>query len=477
MRINKKTNRQKDGKISRRDFLSGTAATAAAFTIVPQTVLGQGVSVAPSNRVNIAVIGTGGKGIRNIKSLFKHSDLHITDLCDVNKVSDYSAFYYRGTAGLEPAKKCVETHYAKKRASGTYKGCATHIDFREMLDKENGIDAVMIATPDHVHAVATMAAIKKGKHVYCEKPLTHSVYEARMITEAARKAGVATQMGNQGHSSEDIRLMCEWIWDGAIGPVREVHVWSDDGYFNGDLKDRPKETPPIHPGLNWDLWLGPASYRPYYPAYAPFSWRGWWDFGGGAIGDLGCHNLDSPFWALKLGHPAEVEASSVKFNSEVVPSGNIIRYKFPARDDMPPVELTWHDGGLRPPRPECLENGRKMGNSGVIFIGDKGVIKCGGWSKSPRIIPETKMKAYKRPPKTLTRSNGHYRDWLDACKGGVPASSNFDCSGPLTEMALLGNVALRTGKKLHWDGNNLKATNAPEADKYIRPPYREGWTL
>lgn len=477
MRINKMTSRQKDGRISRRDFLSGTAATAAAFTIVPQTVLGQGGSVAPSNRVNIAVIGTGGKGIRNIKSLFKHSDMHITDLCDVNKVSDYSAFYYRGTAGLEPAKECVETHYAKKRASGTYKGCATHIDFREMLDKENGIDAVMIATPDHVHAVAAMAAIKKGKHVYCEKPLTHSVYEARMITEAARKAGVATQMGNQGHSSEDIRLMCEWIWDGAIGLVREVHVWSDDGYFNGDLKDRPKETPPIHPGLNWDLWLGPASYRSYHPAYAPFSWRGWWDFGGGAIGDLGCHNLDSPFWALKLGHPAEVEASSVKFNSEVVPSGNIMRYKFPARDDMPPVELTWYDGGLRPPRPECLEKGRKMGNNGVIFIGDKGIIKCGGWSKSPRLIPETKMKAYKRPPRTLPRSNGHYRDWLDACKGGAPASSNFDCAGPLTEMALLGNVALRTGKKLHWDGKKLKAVNAPEADKYIRPPYRDGWTL
>ena len=477
MRIHKKANEQKDGKISRRDFLSGTAATAAAFTIVPQAVLGQGGFVAPSNRVNIAVIGTGGQGISNIKSLLKYSDTHITDLCDVNKISDYSAFYYRGTAGLEPAKEYVETHYAKGKPSGIYKGCATHIDFREMLDKKNDIDAVLVATPDHVHAVATMAAIKKGKHVYCEKPLTYSVYEARMITEAARKAGVATQMGNHGHSGEGIRLMCEWIWDGAIGTVREVHVWSDVGYFNGEHTDRPKETPPIHPGLNWDLWLGPASYRPYHPAYAPFNWRSWWDFGTGALGDFGCHNMDSPFWALKLGHPTELEASSIRFNSEVIPSGNIIRYKFPARDDMPPVELTWYDGGLRPPRPECLEKGRKLGNNGTIFIGDKGVIKCGGWSRSPRLIPETKMKAYKRPPKTLPRSKGPHRDWLDACKGGAPASSNFDCAGPLTETVLLGNVAIRTGKELRWDGKNLKATNAPEADKYIRPPYRDGWIL
>jgi predicted dehydrogenase len=399
-------------------------------------------------------------------------------VCDVAEVVDYSHVEFGGKAGLKVALETVDQHNAERKKSGVYKGCAGYADFREMLDKETGIDAVVVSTPDHVHAVACMAAIKKGIHVYCEKPLTHSVYETRMVTESARKAGVATQMGNHGHSGEGIRLAVEWIRDGAIGPVREVHGWTGVGREDWvKTKGRPKETPPVPETLDWELWIGPAPYRPYHPAYAPYNWRGWWDFGTGAIGDMACHNLDPAFWALDLGSPISVEASCSGLNDETVPFGALYQYEFPARGGMPPVTLKWYDGGLMPPRPEELEEGRRMGDEGVYFVGDKGVLLMGGWAESPRLIPESKMKAYIRPPKTIPRIKGHHRDWIDACKGGDPASSNFDYSGPLTEMVLLGQVALRTGKKLVWDGPNLKATNAPEADKYIKPIFREGWSL
>ena len=400
-------------------------------------------------------------------------------LCDVNQESDYTPFYYDDeTAGLRPALKIVEEFYADQERSGTYKGCAAYQDFHEMLEKERGIDAVVISTPDHVHAVACMAAIKKRKHVYCEKPLTHSVYETRVVTEAARKAGVATQMGNHGHSGEGIRLTVEWIRDGAIGPVREVHGWSDVGGSSwADMEDRPEETPPVPETLDWDRWLGPAPYRPYHPAYAPYNWRGWWDFGTGGIGDMACHNLDPAFWALDLGYPSNVEASSSRLSAETVPAGALYHFEFPARSDMPPVTMKWYDGGLMPPRPRELEEGRRMGGDGIYFVGDEGVIMCGGWGGTPRIIPESKMQAFKRPPRTIPRVPGHRPDWINACKGGNPATTNFNYAGPLTEMVLLGNVALRTRKKLYWDGPNMKAKNVPEADKYIRPKFRDGWSL
>ena len=470
----------KSKRVSRREFLGRAAATATAFTIVPRYVLGGRAYTRPSNKVNIAVIGTGGQGVHNIRALLQHPDVQVMAICDVTEEADYSRFYYGGTAGRKPALQLVQKHYADRKSTAKYAGCAQYIDFRKMFDKEKAIDAVLVATPDHIHAIAAMAAIKNGKHVYCEKPLTHSVYETRKITEAARQAKIATQMGNQGHSGEGIRLTCEWIWDGAIGPVREVHSWSNTGVDWAEYRvDRPKETPPVPPGLDWDLWLGPASKRPYHPAYAPYNWRGWWDFGTGAIGDMACHNIDPAFWALGLGHPVGVEGSATNINSETTPFGSVVHYEFPARGDMPPVKVTWYGGGLMPPRPEELEPGRKLtgGGNGILFVGDKGKIMCDGWGGSPRIIPETKMKAYKRPPKTIPRSAGHHRDWIDACKTGKPASSNFDYAGPMTEVILLGNVALRTGEKLSWDGANMKATNLPEADNYIRPEYHNGWTL
>jgi len=472
-------NIKKNGrKITRREFLGSSAAAAAAFTIIPRSVLGASKNPAPSKKVNVAFIGTGDMGIGNLNNCLNLPDVEVIAVCDVAEEVDYGNVEFGGKAGLKVALESVKQHYASRTKSGTYKGCAGYVDFREMLAKETGIDAVVVSTPDHVHAVACMTAIKKGKHVYCEKPLTHSVYETRMVTEAARKARVATQMGNHGHSGEGIRLAVEWIQDGAIGPVREVHGWTSVGRPDWvQMKSRPKETQPVPKSLDWNLWIGPAPYRPYHSAYAPYNWRGWWDFGTGAIGDMACHNLDPAFWALDLGAPSSIEASCSGLNDEVVPYGALYNYEFPARGEMPPVTLKWYDGGLLPPRPQELEEGRRMRGDGLYFVGDKGVIMLGGWAESPRIIPESKMKAYKQPPKTIPRVKGHHRDWIDACKGGNPASSNFNYAGPLTEAVLLGNVALRTGKKIYWDNAKLKATNAPEADQYIKSVFREGWSL
>ena len=473
----KNMSQKSSNKVSRRNFLKKSAAAAAGFTIVPRYVLGGVGNIAPSERINVAIIGTGGQGITNIKGLFEHDDVQIPVICDVNEESDYSRFYYGGTAGSKPAMKLINEHHAMQ---GINKECKLYTDFRVMLEKEKNIDAVLVATPDHIHAVAAMAAIKAGKGVYCEKPLTHSIWETRKLTEAARKAGVATQMGNQGHSGEGIRLTVEWIRAGVIGNIREVHSWTGVGGTTWTrLAARPKDKPTVPKGFNWDLWLGPVQYRDYHPAYAPYNWRGWWDFGTGALGDMACHNIDPAIWALNLKYPESIEAHSAPLNDETVPTACIYYYKFAADGNRPAVDVTWYDGGLMPPRPEELEPGRNLGDNGILFVGDKGVIRCAGWGGSPRIIPEAKMKECmsKLPPKTLERSKGHHRDWLDACKGGKPPSSNFSASGPLTEIVLLGNVALRTGEKIYWDGPNMKAKNCDKADEFIRPVYRQGWSL
>ena len=435
---------------------------------------------APSQKVNLAFIGCGGKGIQNLNRFILLPDVNVVALCDVNRESDYTPFYYGGTAGLRPASKVVEKTYADRAESGTYKGCNYYHDYQEMLDTQTDIDAVVVSTPDHMHAVVAMAAIKAGKHVYCEKPLTHSIYETRMLTEAARRAGVATQMGNHGHSGEGIRLTVEWIRDGAIGNIREVHGWSEVGGGSWTKLDaRPTRKKRVPRGFDWDRWLGPAQERPYHPAYAPYNWRGWWDFGTGAIGDMACHNLDPAFWALDLGAPTTVEGSSSTLNGESVPRAALYHYEFDAKGDRPAVTLNWYDGGLRPPRPAGLDEGRRIGGDGVYFVGDEGVIMCGGWGGTPRIIPESKMRSYKRPEKTIPRVEGHFQDWVDACKsaGSHEASGNFNYGGPLTEMVLLGGVALRTGKKITWDGENMVAKGVPEADQYIRPEFRNGWSL
>ncbi|MBN2412500.1 Gfo/Idh/MocA family oxidoreductase [candidate division KSB1 bacterium] len=447
--------------MDRRAFLGVTAA-ASAFMIVPRHVLGGNRFTAPSDKLNIAGIGVGGRGGADLRELETEN---IVALCDVD---------------WNEAGETFKRYPEAKR----YK------DFRVMLDKQNDIDAVVVGTPDHVHAVATMAAIKAGKHVYTEKPLTYTVREARLLLEAAREAKVATQMGNQGHAMEEARLLCEWIWDGAIGTVREVHAWTPHPVWPQGL-DRPTDTPPVPDYLDWDLWLGPAPYRPYHPAYLPMLWRGWWDFGTGGLGDMGCHIFDPIFWALKLDYPESVEAScsmfvreglnwDKEFNTESYPQASIVYYNFPARGDLPPVKLTWYDGGLMPETPEELEPGRKMGDQygGVLYVGDKGKILTGSHgARGVRIIPEKKMQEYKRPPKILPRSIGHHMEWVAACKGGEPAGMNFEKAVPLTETVLLGNIALRTGKRLKWDRENMRFSNDEEANIFLHREYRDGWTL
>jgi len=460
---------------SRRSFLAG-AAGAAAIAIVPRHVLGGQGHVPPSEKTTLAGIGTGGQGIQNIRILLQFPEVQVVAVCDVNRESnDYLSVNWgmckeQRPAGREPARRLVEEHYAKEKGSGTYRGCKGYNDFRELLAKEK-VDAVMVATPDHAHAVITMAAIKAGKHVYCEKPLTYSVYEARQVALAAKRAKVATQLGNQGQALEEARLVREFIMDGAIGPVREVQVWSGPRFWPWPAGDcRPPETPPVPDGLDWDLWLGPAPERPYHPAYCPWVWRNWWDFGTGLLGDLWCHKVSTVFKALNLGHPTTVEASSTKMNSETYPIGIIARYEFPARGDMPPLTLTWYDGGLKPARPKDLERGRGMDD--VIYIGDAGTLM------GHRLIPESKMKRYGRPPKKLARSVGHHKEWIDACRGGPPAGSNFvDHSGILTEVCMLGNVALRADNQIYWDGPNLKVTNDAGANRFLHRQYRSGWRL
>ena len=446
------------GTISRRSFLAAAGAVTT-FMALPAHVLGRAGEISPNGKLNIAGVGVGGQGGHDVDEF---SSENIVALCDVD-----------------------EAHAA--RVFKKYPNAKRYKDFRQMLDQDQSIDAVVVGTPDHLHAIVSVTTIKHGKHVYCEKPLTRTVYEARVVAKAAREAKVATQMGNQGMAFEGNRLINEWLWAGAIGPVREVHVWSDRPTHRGKMPlwwpqgvERPKDTPPVPDTLDWDLWLGPAPVRPYHPAYVPFRWRGWWDFGTGGLGDMGIHNLAPVFSALKLGAPETVQASSTPVFPETVPLAAIVHYQFPARGDMPPVQLHWYDGGLLPERPaELGENPVMDAEDGIIFVGDKGKMLVKGWGGDhPRLIPESADKAYQRPPKTLPRSIGHYKEWVQACKTGSATRSNFDFAGPLTEAVLLGSVCIRNGgDKLTWDSANLKITNDSDANKFLHYEYRKGWSL
>lgn len=442
-------------KTSRRQFLRGAASAAAAFTIVPRYVLGAGVTP-PSEKLNIAGVGIGGQGGGNVDAV---SGENIVALCDVD------ARRARGTFEKFPKAK-------------------QYRDFRKMFDEmDKQIDAVVVSTPDHTHAAAVMAAIKRGKHVYCEKPLAHSIYEIRELIKAAREHKVVTQLGNQGHSFDDIRRFCEWIWDGAIGNVYEVHAACDANHSKIGQLARLSEKHEVPPELDWNLWLGPAKYRPYHPMYLPGSWRGWMPFGSGTIGDWICHVVDPVFWALDLGAPtsvqAEAEGYDPKRHADTFPAGTIVKFEFPARGKRGAVKLVWFDGEKKIPRPEELEAERKVVNTGAIVIGDKGKIMYGSHGAGGvRIIPEMKMKEYKLPSQTLPRVKGHHYDWLQAIKNGTQAGSNFDYGGPLTEIAQLGIIATKMlGQKLEWDSKNMRFTNCDAANQLINPPYREGWTL
>ncbi len=447
-------------RISRRDVLAEAAALAAAagvFSIVPRHALGGPRNIPPSEKMNIAGVGVGGMGAVNLRALESEN---IVALCDVDQ------------------------HFAGPTIQ-RYPKAGLYTDFRKMLDKQKDIDGVLVATPDHTHAVISLAAMRAGKHVYCQKPLTHDVYEARTLAQAAKQCKVATQMGIQGHSMEGIRLICEWIWAGLIGEVREVDAWCSLSYYPwGHAKwsspwgVRPKETPPLPAGLDWDLWIGPAPMRPYHRAYHPVTWRCWWDFGCGMMGDRGAHTLDPVFQALKLGPPASIDATCCGGTADVHPLSAIVTFRFPERAGLPPLRLTWYEG-TRPPRPEDLEDGRSLPDQGgTLFKGSKGTIMAGVYGESPRIIPEAKMRELKLPDKTLPRVRGsHEQDWVRACKTGQPAGADFAYSGPLIELCLLGNLAKRVNTRIVWDAENLKITNLPEANRYLRTERRKGWEL
>jgi predicted dehydrogenase len=462
---------------SRRQFIA-TASAAAAVTIVPRHVLGGSGFVAPSDKVNVALIGAGGQGLHNTRALFEEKDCQVIALADPAEDWDMSSFYYGGRAGRGPVRAEIEARYA---ATTPNFRCAVYEDFRVMLEREKAIDAVLIATPDHLHAYVAILAMKAGKHVYCEKPLTHNVWEARAVARVAKETGVATQLGNQGRSSEGHRETCEWIWDGAIGAVSEVHAWSGQA---GRLRpiERPEGTPDVPAGLNWDLWLGTRAERPYHPAYAPSRWRGFWAFGGGVLPDMAVHNIDPAFDALELDAPETVEATATAVDPDMCARGVFVTWRFAATAKRGPLVLHWYDGGLMPPTPPGIdpEDPRQRlgeGANGILFVGERGYITCAGWSGMPRLLPIERNREYKRPPKTLPRVEGHHADWLQACKGGTPACSNFGYGARLTELVLLGNVALRTRKRLSWDAAGMRASNAPEADQYLKDEYRKGWEI
>ena len=437
-------------QLTRRSILRSTALAGVGYwTAAGSWATAQ--SKSPNEKLNIAGIGVGGRGAADVGGV---AGENIVALCDVDE----------------------------KQAGGTFEKfpkAKRFKDFRVMFDKMHAqIDAVVIGTPDHTHAPAGMMAMKLDKHCYCEKPLTHSVYEARTMAETAKKHKLVTQMGTQIHAGANYRRAVELVQSGAVGSVREVHVWLGANFSGppepagASQPDAPTDKPPVPPTLDWDLWLGPAPHRPYHSEYAPFKWRYWWAFANGQLGDFFCHYCDLAFWALKLRHPTTIEARG-SVHPESAAKWTIARQEYPQRDGLPPVTLNWYNGGGYP----ALVKEKKIPTwgSAVLFVGSKGML-ISDYGRH-QLLPEEKFASFKRPDPTIPDSIGHHREWTEACKTGGATTCNFDYSGALTEAALLCNVALRTGKKITWDAANLKAVGCPEADPYIRREYREGWTL
>ena len=487
---------------SRRDFLKKTGLVTAAFTILPGRVISGPGKIAPSDKLNIAGIGIGGKGHVNLKGMDTEN---IVALCDVD-------WRYADTCFKE------------------FPGARKYWDWRKMFDEMgSSIDGIMVATADHTHAAIAATALTMGKHVYCQKPLTHTVYESRLLTRLAAKNKVATQMGNQGNSHDDVRKLCEWIWNNEIGEIREVHAWTDRPIWPQGIP-RPSKVMPVPKTMNWDLFIGPAPMRPFNDVYTPWNWRGWWDFGTGAFGDMACHVLDPVYRALKLGYPDKVRGSSTSINTESAPQAETVEFAFPARDNMPKVafprvKVHWYDGGLLPNLTDLLPEGENLmadGLGGCLFIGSRDTLMCGCGGFNPRLlsgrVPEVKPYLRRIPGGNTFYPNGpHEQDWIRACKESpgsrTEGSSDFAYSGPFNEMVMLGVLAVRLqglNKALSWDGENMRFTNISpgeelkimvsddfkvvdghptfdkkyqtfnalkSAEQYIKHTYREGWSL
>ena len=448
-----------DHKLTRRAFLAATTTAtvaATAFAARPNTAKVVPKKVSPNEKLNVAGIGVGGKGLGDIMSCRSEN---IVALCDADWERAGEAFY-------------------KMPKAKQYK------DYRQMFEEMGDrIDACTISTPDHTHAPAAFLAMGLGKHVYVQKPMTHTIAEAYLLRKTAREAKVATQMGNQGHCGNGVRALCEMMWAGAIGDVKETHIWTNRPIWPQGIPD-PLPAEDVPQTLDWDLWIGAAPTRAYNHGYAPFNWRGWWDFGCGAIGDMACHIMDPAFWSLKL---MEADTFSVELisqegcNAQTAPTKSVLKYQFPARAGMPPVDVYWHDGGLLPERPAGVPENQKLGDgdNGSLFIGAKGVMTSGCYGGESRLLPDELMTDYKRPEPTLTRIKGEnpYRNWLEACKGGEPAASNFEYAVPLTTVANMGNVALCAGKRIEFDVKKMKITNDEAANAFLSKEYRKGWEL
>lgn len=441
--------------ISRRHFFYGTLLAGA----IPAAGFGSVASLkhlgykSPNEKLNYAAIGAGGKGFSDILG------------CRTENL----------VAMADPDEKRAERAFKQFEKTPRYK------DFRQMFDKESkNIDAVIVSTPDHMHATAAMWAITRGKHVYCQKPLVRTIWEAQELMKAARKHGVATQMGNQGYSNEGARQACEIVWNGDIGNVTELHAWTNRPlkYWPQGPDVIPKEEP-VPPTLDWNVWLGDSAPRPYSSAYLPGKWRAFPEFGCGAIGDMACHIMGTPNMALKLGSPTGVECLKQEGKSQYTfPQQSLIRFDFPARGSMPPVRVFWHDGMERQPEFEGVPKGELLGDSdvnGSLFIGDKGMLTTGCYGERTRLVPASKMADYTLPPQLLTRSPGHYRDWIRACKGGDLACSNFDVAAPFVSWMLLGVIAMKYEGPLQWDANKMQFTNNKDANRWLKPKFRKGW--
>jgi predicted dehydrogenase len=450
--------------VTRRRFISTSLAAGASLVSGIHSERAFSSEARFDQRIKVAVVGAGGRGADNLQDL-RPTGVDIVALCD-----------------------CDERRAAPSFKS--YPDAKRYTDWRRLFDEPATFDAVLVATPDHNHAIVSVAAMKLGKHVYCEKPLAHSIWEARQMAEAAAKAGVATQMGTQGHAFEGTRRAVEVFRSGVLGEVRELHVWTDrpKGWWSQGV-GRPQGSPPVPQGLDWDVWLGPAPRRPFHPDYVPFKWRGFWDFGTGALGDMGVHNLDTAFWGLELTAPTSVKikerspAYTDPSASESLPLWSVIEFEFPARGNLPSVKMTWYDGGKLPPRDLFQGEPIPARDGGSLAIGLKGSLLTrtwhGGESKSDMfvLLPRKQFAEFEPPQRTLPRVTSHHHEWVAACRGEGKPLSNFGYASVLTESLLIGNLALRTGRDLRWDSRAMQAVGCPEADSYIRPDFRKGWSI
>ncbi len=497
--------------ITRRRFLS-TSATTAAISVVPRRVLGGVGYVPPSDQVNIGFVGCGTQGLRQMMQALPHAEIQIAAVCDPNRgSSDYipwsknelrdklrkflsSPNWGEGNngcrCGREVGKEVVETYYGKNRRSGEYKGCRAYADFRELLDRETGLDAIYIMTPDHLHATVAIASMRKGKHVITHKPISNVYHETALAVETAKKTGLATHLFCAAGNRNSPRI-AEWIGSGVIGPVREVHNWSSRPFWPQGMTEYPRDEMPVPDGLDWDLWLGPVPRRPYNPALTHAVFRGWCEFGAGALGDMGHYSFYQIFKILGLGLPTAVEASRSQYYAIVdhlwqkqqnlvsYPRASTIHWNFPARGDRDAVSLYWYDGGLRPPLPAELESdGEQMPDEGLLFVGDKGKILAGFTGERPRLIPKSRMSTFSEPAETLPRPIDELDQWIRACKGGQSSDAAFDKVSPFAEAICLGNVALRVPGKLTWDAARGEFADNTQANSFLeRRAYRPGWEL